>query len=218
LAIGLREFIGKLDLSNNRNTYLFTVVTCGTSPVTLGETFRPLLRGKMIDVGFGNSISDVQELLNAKGVRLSFGKRIVAYSNNILLHDMDDDIEIKTADTAQAADIIGNEIFEKTVYDEFQNRVFYKLLSKIFLKNVKDTAKSFGVNENCNACGLCGKICPVGNIVIADNSPRFLNKCEQCIACIQWYPRKAINYKNITQNRKRYHHPAIKVGDMIIEG
>lgn len=214
-AVG--KFIRKLGLSNNRNAYLFTVVTCGTFPVTLVETFKPLFHGKMIHVGFGNSISDVQKLLNVKGVSLSFGKRIVAYSNNILLHDMDDDVKIKTEEADKEADHIGNEIFKKVVCDKFQNRVFYKLLSRIFLKKVNDTDKSFSVSKNCNMCGLCSKICPAKNIVMQDKGPNFLHKCEQCIACIQWCPKEAINYKSITQNRKRYHHPAIKAIDMIIE-
>jgi len=213
----VREFIHKLDLSNNRNAYLFTVVTCGTPPVTLRQTFMPLLKGKMIYVGFGNSISDVQVLLNSKGASLSFGKRIVAYSNNILLHDMDDDVQIKTAEAEQAADNIGNEVLEKTVNGKFQNRTFYRLLNRIYIKTVKDTDNNFSVNEKCNACGLCSKICPAGNIVMDNEQPSFLHKCEQCIACIQWCPKEAINYKDITQNRKRYHHPAIKATDMMIE-
>jgi Pyruvate/2-oxoacid:ferredoxin oxidoreductase delta subunit len=34
------------------------------------------------------------------------------------------------------------------------------------------------------------------------------------MACIQFCPKKAINYKDKTQNRKRYTHPTIKYTDL----
>jgi epoxyqueuosine reductase QueG len=42
-----------------------------------------------------------------------------------------------------------------------------------------------------------------------DKKPYFMHHCEQCLACIQHCPAKAINYKDKTQNKKRYTHPDI---------
>lgn len=54
----------------------------------------------------------------------------------------------------------------------------------------------------------------MGNIKIKDHKVEFLHKCEQCMACIQYCPNKALNYKNVTQKRKRYHHPEITAKEL----
>lgn len=85
------------------------------------------------------------------------------------------------------------------------------------LKNFKKKDEKFKVNDKCIHCEVCKNVCPVNNIEMADGKPKWNNNCEQCMACIQWCPAQAIEYSNKTQNRKRYSHPEIKVGD-IIEG
>lgn len=216
LPNAVRYFFNRLNLNENMNSYYFAVATCGTDPLRLCDTFRPVLKGKMINVGYGNSIFDIKDILQSKGVKLNYGNRIVAYSNNILLHSMDGDIMVTIEKARQAAEFIGREVNKKTNRVTFQNRFFYKLMNSIFRKTVNDTDKSFNVNSNCNSCNLCSKICPARNISIENGKHIFLHKCEQCIACIQWCPKQAINYKNITKNRKRYHHPEIEIYEMFI--
>ena len=67
----------------------------------------------------------------------------------------------------------------------------------------------YNVNNDCNGCAICEKVCPVKNIEIVNNKPEFKHHCENCIACIQFCPQKAINYKTATQNRRRYTNPEI---------
>ena len=76
-------------------------------------------------------------------------------------------------------------------------------------------SKDYNVNENCTGCGICLKLCPVENIEMTDGKPSFKNNCEQCLSCIHYCPQKAINYKNITQKRKRYNNPYIKYDELI---
>jgi MinD superfamily P-loop ATPase len=69
----------------------------------------------------------------------------------------------------------------------------------------------YSISDDCTKCGICEKVCPVNNIGLDEaGHPYFNHHCEQCVACIQFCPKKAINYKDKTQNRKRYTHPAIK--------
>ena len=83
------------------------------------------------------------------------------------------------------------------------------IVNKNFIKTVSNIVKHYSVNDNCTGCTICTELCPVKNIEIQNNIPQFKHKCEQCMACIQYCPQKAINYKNATQNRRRYHHPDI---------
>ncbi|MCF2702640.1 4Fe-4S binding protein [Enterocloster clostridioformis] len=58
-------------------------------------------------------------------------------------------------------------------------------------------------------------ICPAKNIEIINGFPSFQHRCQQCMACIQLCPQNAINYKNKTQKRQRYHNPNISIQDLI---
>ena len=45
--------------------------------------------------------------------------------------------------------------------------------------------------------------------------PEWYHRCEQCFACLQWCPSKAIEFGPGMEGKKRYHHPDITVRDMI---
>lgn len=63
----------------------------------------------------------------------------------------------------------------------------------------------FYVKENCNGCATCKKLCPLNNIELVDNKPKWNNRCTQCMACIGGCPLNAIEYKKMTQNKVRYY-------------
>lgn len=69
--------------------------------------------------------------------------------------------------------------------------------------------------EACIGCGTCEKVCPAKNIHMAEKKPTFGEGCQQCMACIQWCPKQAIDYKHQVKDRKHYHHPKISLKDMI---
>ncbi len=75
--------------------------------------------------------------------------------------------------------------------------------------------KRFRAERTCTGCGLCAKVCPVGNIVMSATSrPQWLKKCEQCMACLQYCPVEAIQCLWWTKGRARYRHPEIAAGEI----
>jgi ferredoxin len=56
----------------------------------------------------------------------------------------------------------------------------------------------------------------VENIRLENERPVWLHNCTQCFACIQWCHLDAIEIKNKTLNRTRYHHPEIRLKEMIL--
>lgn len=74
--------------------------------------------------------------------------------------------------------------------------------------------RNFNTNENCNGCGICSKVCPVGNIILNDNKPVWQNHCEHCLACYNWCPNNAIQ-GGITSKGYYYRHPGIKLSEII---
>jgi ferredoxin len=75
---------------------------------------------------------------------------------------------------------------------------------------------NFTADSNCNGCGVCEKVCPVGNIKMNDRLPAWQHHCEQCFACLHWCPNKAIQYGKHTAGRTRYHHPDITLAEIAV--
>jgi len=74
---------------------------------------------------------------------------------------------------------------------------------------------SFHTDDKCDGCGLCSKICPVNNIKMVDGAPSWQHHCERCMACLQWCPKEAIEFDKDSIGRKRYHHPDVRLSDML---
>lgn len=77
--------------------------------------------------------------------------------------------------------------------------------------------QGFSSDDKCDSCGICKRVCPVGNIEMIDGRPKWLHHCQQCMACLQWCPQEAVQYGRLTLNRKRYHHPEIKPQDLCVD-
>ena len=63
--------------------------------------------------------------------------------------------------------------------------------------------------------GICAHVCPVDNIEIIDDKPVGLHHCESCLACFAWCPHQAIYGGILSAKAERYHHPDVKLRDMI---
>jgi len=199
-AMGLpgivEEFIKSLDLSENKGSYYFTVVTCGQSA--------------------GNSIYRIAELLKAKGATLQFGSQLLSFSNYVVLYPMADNADEKAKEAEKALNPMITEIVGKRphVVPRRSNPAL-TLVHNFFITTLPKKDEGFHISDNCDRCGVCTMVCPVNNIKMKDQKPLFQHQCQQCMACIQWCPNRAIEYKNKTQNRGRYRHPDISCAEMI---
>lgn len=90
-------------------------------------------------------------------------------------------------------------------------------VSGFMMSKMDETDKTFSVNDSCNSCGICTKVCPVENIAIVNKKPQWKHNCESCLACFHWCPTAAIQSGSKTSRRGRYHHPQIKLADITNE-
>lgn len=71
-----------------------------------------------------------------------------------------------------------------------------------FIEHCPSNDKYFSVWDDYISCGLCAKVCPCHNIRFENGKPIFLHQCSQCMVCISFCPKQAINFPRFTRKRK----------------
>jgi ferredoxin len=184
------EFIKTINLQNNKNAYYYSVATYGGLA--------------------GNALYQIYELLlDIHSIKLNYGQKLQMFANYVVAYDMSKNGEAIAKKSNKKLVPIINAIKIKKNNRINKSTKIFKSMNKKFVETVSDMDKDFSVNTNCIGCGLCKKMCPVQNIEMINNKPQHRHHCEQCMACIQFCPQKAINYKDLTQNRRRYANPEI---------
>ncbi len=100
----------------------------------------------------------------------------------------------------------------------FQTYIYPGLIFKFLVyPSLKKMDKDYTIDENCNGCLICQKVCPVNNITMKDNKPVWNknNRCQVCLACYNWCPKECIKHPSSNAEMKRYHNPSIKAKDII---
>lgn len=194
----VKEFINNVKISNK--AYVFTVVTFG----------------RAVDA----SISQLEELLNNKGIKLSAAYKVkMPGSYQIMYPPFPEKAQIKRFENERQAaaeiarSINNNEAVKFTGVGPKVMSIIGNMVQGIYF-NPYEKDNNFWVDGNCTGCGICSKLCPANNIKINNGKPEWKHKCEQCLSCMQWCPQKSIQYKQRTINRGRYHHPDIIVKEL----
>jgi len=193
------DFLENLDLGNNEDAYYYSIATHGGAAV--------------------NAVYQIYELLHKRhGITMNYCQSLEMFPNYVPMYDMKQNVtEILKKSDEKLVPIITSIKNKENNKAKRLPIILYKifeLYSKRFLRTVSNEDRNFTTGDNCTGCGICEKVCPVKNIEITSGKPKFNHTCEQCLACIQYCPQKAINYKNKTQNRRRYTHPEIDYNEI----
>jgi ferredoxin len=190
----VKDFVSDMIIKNNENTYFYAIATYG---------------------GFaGNGLKLLNKILLEKNIKLQYGKTLRIFSNYIISFTMPGRfIKLLEKSDRRLIPIIESIKNKKMNSIGKINKKFNQFYEKS-IDTFKYEDKNYTVDGNCIGCGICKEVCPVNNIEIIANKPEFKHTCEQCMACIQYCPQKAINYKDKTQGKLRYTHPQINYKEL----
>lgn len=182
--------------------YVFSVATLGGLP--------------------GRALSLSREILKARGITLAAGFCVRMPGNYTPLYGAPDNAQqeqLFVREKSRVKEIVAcvrelksNIIEEKPFLINF---LLYKLLYRSGSRRIPRADQGFWLTEACDKHGICEKVCPVANIKLVDGRPQWLHHCQHCMACLQWCPVEAIQYKKSTAGRKRYHHPRVSAEDIM---
>ena len=192
------EFAGRLDIT--KAGYTFAVLTMGGTGASALHQMNEIVKKK-----------------NGRPLDAAWVVRMVG--NFIPLHSPPGDSKVEkvlAGADAQLRDIahrIDTGIAVRPGFSPLSS--FLKcLVYHGFIRTIHDADKQFIADENCTHCATCSQVCPVGNIVMADDKPSWQHHCELCMACLNLCPAKAIQWGPKTKGRGRYRHPDLKIADM----
>jgi ferredoxin len=198
LPLIVERFVRCLDIQPG--TYIFAVSNYGESAggslVQLEQIFQE--KGRGLDAAFGLKMPDNTQILfpPSPAAEQKRDLKRAAEAVEAIAQTVSEGAEAG-ANLLQAARCTPKSSWQRPAFDPVK------------------MAEKFSADEKCNGCGICESICPVSNVEMNGGKPRWLNRCELCLACMQWCPQEAIQFGTQSAAWGRYHHPDVRVEELL---
>ena len=176
---------------------------------------------------FARVFNTIDNLLQRQGKMLDAGFSLEMPQNYIPIFETYSSAEVERVEAAmlESLDVISQTIAERKTHRPKDPGWSFPLAygmvplvswwyQKVRFSNME---KSFYADERCTGCGTCERICLSGKIRMENSEPIWDQavRCTYCFACLHYCPEEAIQIRGRkTVDKGRYHHPAIKAGDI----
>jgi ferredoxin len=197
IAPPVRFYLDKVNITSN---YFFAIMTYGSMAMAATDQIKKIFERRNCPIDYINELKMVDNFLPM----FEMGKQI----------NVDKKIEPKIEE------IINDIKNRKQFY--VKHNWFKKYLSNMMSAQglsekrrikLQNSAKDYIVNNDCNGCGICRNVCPMGNI-IGNGRPEYLDKCEYCLGCVHLCSKNAIHLKS-QKSEKRFINPNVTIEEII---
>jgi heterodisulfide reductase subunit A-like polyferredoxin len=173
---------------------------------------------------YGNDHTDAAECTERIGkefgLRIDYINTIKMVDNYLPVFDMNEQMAIDKKVDKQIS-VIAEETATKThkiLESTEQGRQLHAMVASMFRGNPSiNNGESIVIKENCVGCGICSKVCPIGNVYIENSTAKRRNTaCDLfCLACVHCCPQNAVGLRMERNPNARYRHKEISLHEII---
>jgi NAD-dependent dihydropyrimidine dehydrogenase PreA subunit len=191
----VQEFIQKSSL---KASYFFAIMTYGNKAAS--------------------GLQQMEQIAIKAGIKFNYTNEILMIDNYLPIFNMEEQVKKETSKKIEEKlEQIGMDLAHR------ENKLIRKgLLSKVISKGLHRIIdglssnyghKHFIVQDQCNGCQVCEKVCPVSNIRVA-KKPEFAHQCQMCLACIHHCPANALHLKS-EKSKTRFINQHVQLKEII---
>jgi len=195
----VREFVEKVTL---KSPYIFAILTYGNMIANGVGWFTEYAKKNDITLHYANSLLMVDNYLPIFDIEKQKKKQ----------KNIEENLSVLIKDVSESKEYVN----KGSVLDSFLTCGIQRITKLIPDYN---SPKKFSINDECNSCETCIKVCPRSNISInkehVNSKPIYGDTCEFCLSCINLCPQKAIKLKSEKNPDSRFRNENVTIKEII---
>ena len=196
LPPAMRGMVSRLKISPQ--SYVFTVVTCGSMA--------------------GNCVWMLRRILREKGIELAYSHKVSVPDNSALAFGRNPNNQLGKFERLPAR--MEQIVRELQAGSHILHYSWFSLLAWLLGRPAVERGMIHFLGpkvnaDKCTGCNNCVRVCPMENICLTDNKALIGDNCTVCLACVHTCPQQAISTNGQEARKERqYRNPQIKLKDL----